>query len=418
MAVAEPSHCQSQTQLAIRVLRRARELAEKFHFDPNEIELSILAAQPIPPELLDLLVIAVHDAGRIVQVLWPGNHPSGQTLSEVERALAGQSCDVPADEVQLALVIADDGNFEKKLAAILRNTQLFQEDDRLAAVISALRNPAPPDKTIKEVHERTVQMAEMLRGAIALIKQRGSLQAVLQIQPRTRAAAVVEFFVRDHPAAEAAAATSLFDRLAGQFEHDGAALVPYLERHGTRSVASVGKVEANRPSLPSDRAGIGSYVQAIREARYAGRQLPGLMERLRETLAAPVMDEISHLPLEKVAERIEAERSPDERARAADEMRQLRDVFASTGFGDLFSASDNFLNQGAFAEPTPKLSVSSYHGPDLLDLLLDQSVLSISTNQSNLNEWPSSVVRVKTDSELVDMVSERSSMATAIILSR
>lgn len=295
------------TRHATPVSQGARELAQNFDFGPDEVEPSRLAPQPVSPAALDILVIAVHDAGRIARMLWAGDRLSGRTLREVESALAEQRCDVSADGLLLSLILAEDATFEKKLTAILKTAHLLQEEERLAAVISALRNPPPPDETVMEVHERTRQMAQMLRGAIALVRQRGSLQKALQTRPRTRATAVIECFVRDHPSAKAGTAISLFAKLADQCEQDRAALACYLERHGTRDVSSVTKLKAGTVRLPSDRATIGSYVQSLREARYASRQLPGLMERLRETLPPPTLDGIVHLPLDKIIERIEAE---------------------------------------------------------------------------------------------------------------
>lgn len=333
-------------QLAMRVLRRARQLTEKYQLHPDEVELSLVAARPVPPAALDLLAVATDDASRIAQMLWSGNRRARCSLHDVETVIAGRSADVPPDEEPHDLIVADDSNFERKLASVLATRHRIQEEKDLSAVVSALRSPAPTDKTLREVHERMVGMTGMLRDAIDLVQDRGSLEAALTVEPRTHASRIVEFFVREHPGDGAAAAITFFRNLVRQFENDCAALAPYLEQHGARNVGSIAHAEFDRPSpAPSDYSSVASFVQKIREARYAARQLPGLLAQLRAIMPAPLMGEIIWLPLEKVAERIQADRIPDERARTAEELRQLRDLFASTGFGDLFAAPDDFLER-------------------------------------------------------------------------
>jgi hypothetical protein len=117
--------------------------------------------------------------------------------------------------------------------------------------------------------------------------------------------AVVECFLRDHPSANARTAINLFTKLADQCEHGQAALAFYTARHGTRDVSSVAKLKAGTPKLHSDRA-TRFFVQSIREARYASRQLPELMGRLRKALSPPTLDGFALLALDKILERIEA----------------------------------------------------------------------------------------------------------------
>lgn len=112
------------------------------------------------------------------------------------------------------------------------------------------------------------------------------------------------------------------------------------------------------------------------------------------------MGDICSLSLENAAERIETEKTPDQRAKAADELRQLRDLFASTGFGDLFSAPDDFLDR---IESLPATHSGTTPSTELLDLIVDSTFASSAFARAE--EWPPSVVRARSQSELANFAS-------------
>jgi len=107
----------SAMQVAARALRRARKLREQYKLDPDEVEYSPLAAHPVALEALDLIAVITPDATRLADMLC--NRRSGRSLRDVETAIAGGHTDILLDEEPLALIPAEQCDFEQKLAAVL-----------------------------------------------------------------------------------------------------------------------------------------------------------------------------------------------------------------------------------------------------------------------------------------------------------
>jgi hypothetical protein len=393
-------------QFAARLLRRGRELLERYGLHPDEVEKSLVRAHAVTPEALDLLAIISHDAGLIAEMLWSGNRRNGRSLRDIENAIAGREADVPPDEEPLDLIVTDNHDFERKLTSLLLNMQPNGEEKELAAVVAALRGSISADDTLREVHEQTLLKAMMLRDAIDLVRNSSTPEAALKVRPLIHASRIVEYFVRKHPGIEAPVVIKSFEDALRNCESDRAALAPYLGRHGARTVGSVaqaGQEGSNR--FARHYPSIGSFVQRIREARYAARHLPALLGQLRRFLPAPLMREISDAALEEAAKMIEAGRILDESTKAADELRQLRDIFASTGFGDLFTMpADFFVRNQAAASHVTQAGLS--YAPEILDLLIDARVHS-SPAIPDLKEWPASIMRARTRNELTEIASRR-----------
>jgi hypothetical protein len=257
---------------------------------------------------------------------------------------------------------------------------------------------------LREVHKQTILMTRMLRDAIDLVRTSGSPEAALKVQPHTHASRVIECFTRKHPDSGAPAAIKVFEDALRDCESDQAALAPHIERYGARTIGSFAPVMQERLLLfYRIHLNVGSFVQRIREARYAARHLPALLETLRGTLPELLMQEIANAPLEEATERIKTSQIPDERARAAAELRQLRDLFASTGFGDLLTTPADFFErrEAASAHVT---GAAVDLAPELLDLLIDAQVLSAPA-LGDLKEWPTSMMRARTQNELAEIVS-------------
>ena len=106
-------------QGAISILRRARELIEQHDFGPEEVEQSLLAVRPVPPEALDLIAVISQDATRVADMLWTGNRRNGRSLHDVEMVVVRRQTNVPADEEPLVLILAEESDFERKLATTL-----------------------------------------------------------------------------------------------------------------------------------------------------------------------------------------------------------------------------------------------------------------------------------------------------------
>jgi hypothetical protein len=387
---------------AMRIMRRARELLEQHNLGPEEVEHSLLAVRPVPQEALDLIVVISQDATRVADMLWTGNRRNGRSLHDVELVVAGRQANVPADEEPLALILADESHFERKLAAVLATATPANDEKQLRAVMSTLRSRPPTDKTLKEVHENVVWMRETLRDAIDLVSKSGNAQAALQIKAGTHTSKIIEHFVRKRPNADADATIKSLKDALRQFEKDGAALVPYLDRYGSRSIGSIAPPAQERTTaLAPSPLSTTSFVQKIREARYAARQLPGWLGQLRALVSSTIADETAFAPIEEAAKRLES-RVLDGRVKVANELRQLRDLFASTGFGDLFMAPAGLLDQ----HETLLYALKDFgpsHSPEILDLLIEATASGTSDQPPRLSEWLRSHVRVRSQSELVEI---------------
>ena len=393
----------ADAQLAVRLLRRGRELIEKYGFQSQEVEHSLLATRPVPPEAQDLLVIATQDAGRIAQMLWSGNRRSGRSLRDVETVIAGKAADVPADDEPLALIVSDDNDFERQLAGILMAGQRSEQEKELGAVVATLRTSTPTDKTLNEVHERIHLMARALRDAVGLVKAGGNFKPALRFERPTHASRIAELFVERYSGNDGLGAIKSLENAMRQFESDEAALAPYLEQYGARTVGSVAEIVQYRSkSFLQHYANAETFVQKIREARYAARDLPRQLDRLRSILPAPRMDKIAATPIEEVMRCLEGNQVLDARARAADELRQLRDLFASIGFGDLFTTPADLVERHeALAAPAGQATL--VHSWGMLDLLVDTTGPSEPAKSSRLKEWPGSVVRARNQNELAEL---------------
>jgi hypothetical protein len=393
-------------QFAARLLRRGRELLERHEFHPDEVENSLVRARLMPPEALDLLAVIAHDAGRIAEMLWSGNRRSGRSLRDIESVIAGRESEVPPDEDPLALIVADDHDFEGKLTSLLSNIQPNGEEKELVAVVATLRGSISADDTLREVQEQTLLKAKMLREAIDLVRNSGTPEAALKVRPLTHASRIVEYFVGKHPGIDAPGVIRSFENTLRNCESDRAALAPHLDRHGARTVGSVALAVQRGPNRYSRHCpSTGSFVQRIREARYAARHLPRLLGQLLEIVPTALMREVTTAPLEDAAKIIEAGWILDERAKAANELRQLRDVFASTGFGDLFTTPADFFERCEAAVSHVTQAGLTY-GPEMLDLLLGARVDSAAAIP-NLKEWPASFMRARTRNELAEIASRR-----------
>jgi len=127
------------------------------------------------------------------------------------------------------------------------------------------------------------------------------------------------------PEEGSAAAFRAFDSALRDYQNDSAALEPHLNQYGNRSLASF--VSKSDDTGYRTDANPGSFVQRIREARYAARQLPGLLERIRASLPRTLGQRFESAPVEDASAILEMGSENGPRERAADELRQLRSLF-------------------------------------------------------------------------------------------
>jgi len=385
---------------AVRLLRRTRELSERYKLNADEIEESI-ANQSIAPEAFDLASLAVQDASRLADELWTGNGRAGRSFHDLKELLAGAAIEVPANEQVLKLILADDATFESALLKILSHRSEQKEEQAIAAIVGDLRRPGSPDKTLAECHQHAVWMSRIMNDAIALVRKHGSLKAALGTNPDSDGAKAIGFFMRMRPDQGSASAIRAFDTALRDYQHDSAALEQQLNQHGNRPVGSF--TARSDDSGYKQETNPGSFVQRIREARYAARQLPGLLERIRASLPRTLGQRFESAPIEDAAGILEKGSESGPRERAAGELRQLRALFSQTGFGDPLNAPQDFESriEKASEHKAPAKEPASTYNAEVLDLLLD---LTTYAEHHDLTDWPTSIVRAKNREEIAEIV--------------
>ncbi|MCK1480543.1 ATP-binding protein [Bradyrhizobium sp. 197] len=385
---------------ALSLLRRARELIQQFKFDADEVEESVASNQALPSETLDLAFLAADDAAKLADELWSGNARAGRTFGDLKELLAGANVEIPANEHTLKLIVCDDTAFEAALLKLLSRRSEQKDEQAIAAVVSQLRRPRSADKSLADCHQHAVWMSRVLNDAIALVRKHGGLKAALAANPDSDGAKAIGHFIRMRPDQGSASAVRAFDSALRDYQHDSAALDPQLNQYGSRPLGSFA-----RPSEDGGQqveANPGSFIQRIRSARYAARQLPGLLERIRASLPRSLGQRFESVAIEDAGAVLEAVNHNDPRQRAASELRQLRALFTQTGFGDPFSAPPDFESriEKARAPVAPTKVATSAYNAEVLDLLLD---LTTYKEYGNLIDWPPSIVRARSKEELVEI---------------
>jgi hypothetical protein len=391
----------ARARVAVSTLRRARELAARHDLQPSEIEQSLAADRPLAPEAANFLSLAVQDASRIADVLWSGNRRAGRNLKDVDDVSAGRPVEVPPEDDALSLILANDQEYEAALAKILSSHKELEGEHALSKSIASLRRPRSSDRTLSEYHKHASTMARTFASAIALIKKHGNLKAALAAGSGTDAAKAIEYVIRMRPEQGAGASVRTFEAAVQDYRHDSAVIEPLLAEHGHRALGSFSSAPTARESQLQE---IGTLIQRLREARYAARHLPAHLQSLRTSLPKAQFERIFTAPIEEAFSVLEGG-TPDPRAMAATEMRQLRELFASTGFGDLLGADEDFVAKVERASAAPPEAVASLpqpYNPQVLDLLLD---LTTFTEQHEAAEWPVSVTRARTAQEALDAIS-------------
>lgn len=388
-------------RVAVRILGRARELRAKFNLGSNEIEESLTSGRPISAEAANLTSLAVQDASRMADALWSSNGRSGRTFKDVDDLIAGRPVEVPPSEEILALLLADDQTYEASLAKILSSQSELNEGHALALVIATLRRPGSPDKTLSECQKHASWMARTIGGAVGLIKRNGSLKAALAAGTGTEAAKAIEYFIRMRPEQGSSAAIRTFEAALRDYQHDSTLLEPLLGEHGNRTIGNVSSVRQT-PMAPS-QSDVGSLIQRLREARYASRHLPDLIEAIRASIPKALFHRIFTSPIDEASAILESGRTPTPRIKAASELRQLRELFASTGFGDPLEAPADFEVRTEQASATSRRlpHPPQTYSPEVLDLLLE---LTTFAEQKDSTEWPTTVTRAKTFQEATDAI--------------
>ena len=393
----------ARARVAVSTLQRARELAARHDLKPSEIEESLAVDWPLGPEAANFLSLAVQDASRIAKVLWSGNGRAGRTLKDVDEVIAGRPVEVPPKEDALSLILSSDQEYEASLAKIVSSHKESKEEHSLSKSVAGLLRPRSSDRTLSEYHKHASFMARTIGSAIALIKRHGSLKAALTAGSGTDAAKAIEYSIRMRPEQGAGASVRTFEAALQDYRHDSAVLAPLLAEHGHRTLGSFSLVPTGEGQSQQE---IGTLIQRLREARYAARHFPAHLGPLRASLPKAQFERIFKAAIEE-ASSIPESGPLDPRVKAATEMRQLRELFASTGFGDLLGADGDFVEKverasASAAPPEAAALPRRPYNPEVLDLLME---LTTFIEQHEAAEWPASVRRARTAQEAFDGIS-------------
>jgi hypothetical protein len=323
---------------------------------------------------------------------------AGRSLYDIDELLASRTVEVPSDEHALKLILADDATFDAALLKILASRNEQKDELAVAEIVAGLRRPSAPEKTISECHQHAVWMADIMNDAIGLVRRHGTLKAAFAAQPESNGAKAIGFFMRMKPEQGSSAALRAFDTALRDYQHDSAALDPCLKQCGSRTL---GSFKVDDRTHPGTEPNPGAFVQRIREARYAARQIPGLLAKIRVSLPKPVGLKFLTVPIEDAKGTLENAAETGHRIRVAKEIRQLRELFAETGFGDALTAPADFETRVKEAGSRVHPSVpSSGYDPQILDLLLD---LTKRSEHNALTEWPDNLARARNDAELTEI---------------
>ena len=379
------------------ILQRAKKLLEAHALTPAEIEQSVAFGRPLSAEAADLVTVICQDGERIADALWSGNKRAGRSLRDVLDVVSNARSEIPPDEAAVALILTDDEEFEEQLASLSARTDRPVEERELAAAIASLVNPPPSDKTLIDIYRHLGWMSRALREATKLAQRHDSLDAALAEDQSSPGARIIQVFVRNRPEQPASEAISTFEAARLRYDEDAARLEPYLRRHGLRTLKSVSGQNASGSTTFIPPA---KFAQKIRESRHATRRLPDLLASLRAILPQRLVDEITEGPIEEAHVRLREFRASDPRTLAATELRELRSLFAETGFGDVLSPPT--LPES----PVPaalERTLPPRHSPEFLDLLL---VIDAEGDHSHVYEcfrWPQSLERARTSEELASL---------------
>lgn len=384
---------------AVRILQKAREITKTHNLTAAEIESSAAASRGHSAATLNSLSLAAQDAARVADVLWTGNARAGRTFKDVDEVIAGRAVEVPPDDEALNLIRAGDADYEAGIAKIVSDQQEADEERAVSKAVADLLRPRSSDRSLAEYHKHAAFMARTISSAISLIRRHGNFKAALAASNGNDAAKAIEYFMRMRPDQGAVAAVRTFEAALQDYRHDCALLEPFINLHGSRPLGSFGVALSQKPGTA--QPDVGRLVQLLREARYASRHLHGHLGSLRASLPKPEFERLLNSPIEEASTFLGAMgAAPEPRAKAADEARQLRDLFASTGFGDLLDAPEDFVRQieqifGETQQAAGQPSGPSY-SPSVLDLLLDLTSL---TERPASGEWPAAVRRATTAQE-------------------
>ncbi|MDE5465953.1 hypothetical protein [Bradyrhizobium sp. CSS354] len=383
---------------ALLMLQKAQQILTSHGLTPGEVEASVALSRELSESAINSLSLATQDASRIADMLWAGNARTGRSIKDVDDAVAGRPADVPVNEEALSLILASDQDYERDIARLVSGRHEVREESRASASVASLLRPRSSHKTLSEYHRYASFMARTIGAAVALIKRHGNLKAALGAAGEDEAAKAIGYFMRMRPDQGAPAAVRTFEAALQDYRHDSAVLEPLVQEFGSRTIESFKSAAHSPDGLPSQD--IGSLVQKLREARYAARHLPAHLATLRAALSRSLYERVRSGPIEDARTAVTAG-STDHRSKAATELRQLRELFASTGFGDIFEAPPDFAALVENASPAiiETDEPAQSYGAGVLDLLLE---LTTADESRAAPAWPASVVRARSAQEAVE----------------
>ncbi len=348
-------------RLAARLHAKAAEILSRFDLDADEIEGSVAAAGP-DPQVVGLLRLAALDAAEFARVAWRDG-AEGRTFGEVADVATGAAR--PPNEGHATLVL------DPSQDAI---------DDYIAGLVA--RSPAqpPPEleplrralepwawranlSTVRDAHHWADRSADLYEAMASALEARGGFEAALSAPEtppevgRTLAALRARF-----PDVALPEAVATCRRAAESHRGQADAVLPFLPRHAGRRLSSLHTGAAGE----GEGRPVGETAQRLRSAHHAARRLAAAMAELGDRLAPGVMAQVRGRGLADLADAGDVASENAERLSAALALREIRDAYAATGFGDVLDP--------ASVPPAPALAPPARraprHDPASLDLLL------------------------------------------------
>ncbi len=359
----------AEAAVALRILRRAREIQAEHAFAPSDV--AAIAARRMPSQrTMALIGVTCADAALLADAFWTGNARSGRTLGDVVAAIRGDHGGPSADPQALAAATGSSEH-EQTVDALSRDV-----DEGLQAVVgfADLRRALDPwawgdtSSTVAELHAAVSARAKAFAEAAELMGRHGSVDAAIGASgPADAAKLVLSNHRRSFPGMGRRESEGTFRHSARRDEGRADALSPFVGGFGAVRISQVEAAVESRAAASDP----GARLEALVAVRDASARLAGLLAELARSLPDAALAVVHGKALDDVIASVASTREETERTRSLRELAGLRANFSKAGFGDVLSAGATL--ERALAGPV-KLDDAPGREPDsprMLDLLLE-----------------------------------------------
>ena len=348
-AILEPD----AAAVAARLHARAAEILARFDLDADEVE----AAGPDGADAATLaaLQLAAADASDVARAFWPGDD-AGRTLGQVADLLSGEA-PVPNEGHASLVLDPDPGAVEAYVAQILADAP--PSSPELEPLRKALEPWAWRSNlgTVRDAHGWASRSAALHADMASLLDRHGGFEAAASAPECSHEAGLTLTALRARfPGLPVADAVATCRKAASSHAAQASAVEPHLPRHGGRRLSTLHGGGARASGV-----GVGELAQRLRSARYAAMRLSTALPELSDRFPPAAWADMLARPLSELPEVTETAAGNASRREAARELRDIRDAYAATGFGDVLGAPPPRAD-GLRRAPRP--------APEFLDMLL------------------------------------------------